>query len=128
MTGNIRTAKDASQFLQANRYEVTPFGDTSYPDKITYRTRTGDGSWEGTLETPGVGPQNSWMRVERGACCPQYEKAERKDYCGGCGNGISGNITWKAGDSHEAGAESELAVPEPINQAQRAIRAVGSSV
>lgn len=91
---DLRDPELARDFLKENGYVLTRGCNHDVPH-ITYKTRTGNGLWEGDADNPGVASENGWNRREKSTCCAYNEKQKiGANYCGDCGNGINGNVMW----------------------------------
>ncbi len=94
---NANTPQEARAYLVQHSYILTKGNDNVQDGlyQITVSRATGDKSWEGTLEKPGMAVQNSWILKEKGKCCLENEKKHSSaNYCPHCGTGIHKNESW----------------------------------
>ena len=113
---DIKDPITAREFLRENGYQLTTENAEGSQFPVTYRDGTGNGSWEGDFDTPGVAYQNEWMRKEKTTCCFENEALlTDPNYCGDCGGGIKVNVSWcrsndiKDKDYIEKGEEIDFA-------------------
>jgi len=98
---SLRTVKGAFEYLVGRRYGGVKVV-SQINEKLAYKDRTGDGSWEN-----GLAGQNGWFRDERVSCCMKYARENTgANFCGKCGRGINGTVTWGQDEDLEASLDS----------------------
>lgn len=122
--------QEARRYLKENKYELTKGNDEAGCNNpvLTYRKNSGNGSWEGTLEEPGVAAQNSWVRKESGGCCiPQEKSHPKSNYCGVCGTGVNGNVTWEKTNAYDASG-LHTSTAKPLNRLKNRLEGIEQTI